>query len=496
MQGQPLYENIRRTIQGHSLKAHIPQSTHLNLISAGDHYAVAVKGWFGAQGRYLWYLKDHIDRTFMKKYGDDLSFDTAKMSKPVGMGVSSDRDEEEERLLDESTMRCAGCGSKIGANILSNVLQRLEDLKESSLNTNDDSNPPSSRSGDILLQPSNVGSKNVPKVVHQSLSQVEDAVVLPPPPAGHATLHTIDFFKSLVSDPYIFGIIAAVHALSDCYAMGGVPTAALAIAVIPFATERIMEEDLFQVLAGAKFALDRVGCQLVGGHSTEGTDFSVGFNIFGNISPEKILLKGNLKPNQALILTKPLGTGVILAAEMHGMCKGAWFSSAIQSMQQCNSNASKVFLESGATGCTDVTGFGLLGHLGEMVKEARKSEETPNIYCEIDASYIPFLPGAQDCLKKGIRSSLHKSNKKIALNALRIDNVDRLEAGTWPLLVDPQTSGGLLGSVPQEAVEQCLTRLHAAGYKNAAVIGLVQAAEENQSQAKSPETPFITIKQL
>lgn len=240
-------------------------------------------------------------------------------------------------------MRCGGCGAKVPAQVLRRVLDRLGIAAEAA----------------------------------------DDAVLLPS--AGAEMLQTADFFRAMLDDPYVFGQIAAVHALGDIYAKAGAPLYALATAGIPHGGPAIMEEDLFQMLSGADAVLRTAGARLVGGHSAELDDLALGFAVTGKVGA-RTLRKGGLSPGDRLILTKPLGTGAIFAAAMRGEASAAWIDQAIASMLISSATAAQVLLDYRASACTDVTGFGLAGHLAEMLSASRMAADL-----ELDA--VPSLPG-------------------------------------------------------------------------------------------------------
>ena len=461
-------DNIAAYIEGKPLRPWTPQSTHLNLISAGDRYAVAVKGsWFGWQGASLWTWKDWIDRKFMARFGSDLDFD--KMN---GSDSMNNRSESPAGLTPEvaaltaaSKMRCGGCGAKVGASTLSRVLEKLQ-LDETTSELSGKSNgsarkPTDNEDGAFVGSQSPLFTTKAEVVV--GLSSHDDAAVLAAPPPGHVTIHSVDFFRSIIDDPFIFGSIAANHALGDCYAMGAHPTAAMAIAVLPFAQANIIERDLYQLMAGANKILKDAGCTLVGGHSCEGSELALGFSIYGTAHPDNLLRKSGLRPGQALVLTKPLGTGVILAAAMRGLAQGRWVSGAVDSMLMSNAGAVDILRSHCVTACTDVTGFGLLGHLSEMARAS-------GVAVEVNSSAVPALPGALECFKAGAVSSIQIENAKVS--ALVTETEEAIALPAWPLLIDPQTSGGLLGSIPAERAAECVAALKEMGYP-AAVIGRV-----------------------
>ncbi|PRW20680.1 water dikinase [Chlorella sorokiniana] len=440
--GPPLAENLQRLLTGRSLRPWTPQRTFLSLITAGDKYAVATKGWLGLKGSWLWTWKDSIDRTFMAKFGTDLDFEAMQQKRPPSSSSTAGALQhaltaDELALMAAAKMRCGGCGSKVGATSLDRVLQRLraEGLASSAQNGGVNGG-----SGEGREEQQKQGSSVV-----LGLDQPDDAAVLEPPPPGHVTVHTVDFFRAMVTDPYLFGQIAANHALSDCHAMGAQPTAALATAVVPLASAAKTEEDLYQMLAGALTVLRQAGCALVGGHSSEGSEMALGFSVYGSAPRGELLSKAGLQPGQALILTKPIGTGTLLAADMRGGCKGRWLEGAMASMVQSNGPAVRVLRACGATACTDVTGFGLLGHAAEMAKASKA-------VVILDPAAVPLLEGAQECAAGGYLSSLHPENARAA--AVVQGGTSSLAPATLALLVDPQTAGGLLAGVPQDAAER------------------------------------------
>jgi selenide,water dikinase len=214
------------------------------------------------------------------------------------------------------------------------------------------------------------------------------------------------------------------------------------------------------MLAGARATLDREGVALVGGHSSEG-ELALGFSVTGEVAPDRILRKGGLQPGDALILTRPLGTGILFAAAMRAKARAPWIEAALAAMRQPNRAAASTLIAHGAHAMTDVTGFGLIGHLGEMLAASGTD-------AELDLAALPLYEGARELSDAGIASTLLPEN--LALAGLLRGETD---AATRALLFDPQTSGGLLAGVPAGQAEACVTALRAAGYGAAAVIGRV-----------------------
>jgi selenium donor protein len=367
------------------------------------------------------------------------------------------------------------------------------------------------------------------------LSAPDDAALVRIPP-GKAQVQTVDFFRAFIDDPYRFGQIAANHALGDIFAMGATPHTATAIAVVPPGLDRQTQSLLSQLMAGAVQVLGTAGCALVGGHSGEGPELSLGFAINGLVDldaqgqPVQLMRKTGARAGDALILTKPLGTGTLFAAHALGRARGRWVESALDSMAQSSQDAARTLAQFGAHACTDVTGFGLLGHLVEML-------QTERLGAQLELASLPLLDGALASMDAGIFSSLHSSNAQqgsaiagwpgemgkesgLSSNAglgtsLDISSHPSAGAGAEAeaeaevearsaaalavaarvtatldaddpklsaaqalrlrreLLFDPQTAGGLLASVPWEQAQACLQTLRTQGYAQSALIGRV-----------------------
>ncbi len=433
-QGRPLADNLRLSVRGQPLKPYRPQRRWLALISTGDQYAVASRGAIGFAGAWVWRWKDWIDRRFMRKFSEfpDMDEQSESNSKPDSNQLALSQ-EESLQAISAIAMRCGGCGAKVGATVLSRALSNLAVVDRD----------------DVLI----------------GLHSPDDAAVVRVPP-GKAMVHSVDFFRAFVDDPYVFGKVAANHALGDIFAMGGEAQSATAIATVPPGLEAKVEDLLFQMMTGAVEVLNEAGCALVGGHTGEGRELALGFAINGLIDDDLALVmrKGGMQPGDKLILTKPIGTGTLFAANNRLAAKGRWIDAALRSMVLSNRQGAQALREHGVTACTDLTGFGLLGHLVEMTKPS-------GVDAEISLSALPLLDGALETVAAGILSSLQPANVRLR-RALR-NQAAYADHPRYPLIFDPQTAGGLLASVPAERVESCVARLRALGYVQTAVIGRI-----------------------
>jgi selenide, water dikinase len=434
-QGPPLTENLRRAVEGTALQAYRPQTSWLALISTGDQYAIASRAWLGFAGSWVWQWKDWIDKRFMRKFQDFPKMD-AHAPKPAATGAHSGvklTNEESLQAISAIAMRCGGCGAKVGASVLSRALGNLHPYE----------------TDDVII----------------GLKDPDDAAVVRVPP-GKAMVHSVDFFRAFIDDPYIFGKVAANHALGDIWAMGATAQSATAIATVPPGLEAKVEDVLTQMMTGAMEILADAQCALVGGHTGEGKELALGFAINGLIDddPAKILRKGGMQPGDVLILTKPIGTGTLFAAHAQLAAKGRWIDGALQSMVVSNRLGAQCLTEFGATACTDLTGFGLLGHLVEMTRPS-------GVDAEIHMSKLPMLDGAEECVAQGIVSSLQGSNVRLR-RALR-NQEEFVKHPRYPLIFDPQTAGGLLASVPANKAEACIAALRGLGYVHTVAIGRI-----------------------
>ncbi|MFZ9508641.1 MAG: selenide, water dikinase SelD [Burkholderiaceae bacterium] len=439
--GRPLADNLRRALRGEPLRPYRPQRHWLALLATGGRHAIASRGPFGFAGHWVWHWKDWIDRRFMRRFS---ALPMPRESMPRSLATEGHQlaldPAEATQALSVLAMRCGGCGAKVGADILSRVLARLDPAHHP----------------DVLI----------------GLDAPDDAAVIALP-AGQALVQSVDFFRSFIEDPWLFGRIAATHALSDLFAMGASPQSAAALVTVPPALDAKVEELLVQLMSGALQVLREAGCALVGGHTAEGQELAMGFAVNGTTpaSLTALMRKSGLMPGDALVLTKPLGTGTLLVAREMLAARGGWIDEALASMLQSNQAAAQCLRAHGVRACTDVTGFGLLGHLHEMVRAS-------GVAARLSLGAIPALAGALSTLASGHRSSLHAGNLRIAP---LVGGFERLaEDPRVQLLFDPQTSGGLLAGVPADRARECVEALHALGCVAATVVGEVVAPGEGE----------------
>jgi selenide,water dikinase len=275
-----------------------------------------------------------------------------------------------------------------------------------------------------------------------------------------AIVQTVDFFTPIVDDPYSFGQIAAANALSDVYAMGGKPLTALNIVCFPIKTMDI--SILRQVLAGGLDKMHEAGVALVGGHSVDDRELKYGLSVTGTIHPEKVIRNRGAGAGDRLILTKPLGVGIINTALKRGMAEQSSVEKATACMAALNSTASELMIKTGVTACTDVTGFGLLGHACEMI-------ENTGTGMVIDSASVPYIPEAKGLAEKGMIPGGLGRNRDF--RAGMVEFSESVPDYMSDILFDPQTSGGLLIAVAKEKAGGLLSAMHENGVVEAAIIG-------------------------
>ncbi|WP_038290006.1 selenide, water dikinase SelD [Zooshikella ganghwensis] len=409
-----LFHNIRALLVDRPLKPFKPQKHFLSLLACGEKDAIGERVPFSFSGTWVWRWKDFLDRQFMKKF-QQLSFN--EMPSLIN------------RYLHENTtpvMRCDGCGAKISQDILAETLQTI--------GVND---------------------------------QAEDAVVIPWREANYL-LQTVDQLRAFIDDPWLFGRIAVIHALSDIYAMGGKPHSVQVAITLPYQQPSSLKRELLLLMSGIQSELNQAECVLVGGHTAEGTELSVAVTVNGRRGLGKLWQKTGAKPGDVLILTKPLGTGVILAANKVAQAKGDRVEHMLEMMLLSNQAAVPIVKKFQPHAVTDITGFGFLGHLLEMLKPEQLS-------VELDMAQLPVLAWVTDLLRYGWQSTLQTANEN---NRHYLYEVNQwLKEAYYPLLFDPQTSGGLLIAISEDVAHECLNALQV-DYPQAAIVGNILSKDK------------------
>jgi selenide,water dikinase len=287
-------------------------------------------------------------------------------------------------------------------------------------------------------------------------------------PSAGILYQSVDVLRAFLDDPWLMGRVAVLHALSDLHAMGATPHSVLAQITLPYAARHMQAADLFAILAGACQELEREGAILLGGHTLEGPELSVGFTVNG-LAETGVMAKTAIADGDQLVLCKPLGTGVLFAAQQHGLSRGSWISAALENMLISNAAAAAVARNYEVKAATDVTGFGLLGHLAEMLVDT-------NLQARIDSNSVPLLAGVEACYSQGLASTLQPGN--ITLVEPLLSDASSVTAPQLQPLFDPQTSGGLLLAVSPAKVTDLLAELNSCGYKDASIIGEIGRWEQ------------------
>lgn len=283
-----------------------------------------------------------------------------------------------------------------------------------------------------------------------------------------AVITTADFITPPLDDPYLFGQIAAANSLSDVYAMGGKPVACLNLVAFP--SNKLAPEILHGIVAGALSKITEAGAVLVGGHSTDDEEPKFGLSVTGTVHPDKFWKNIGAKPGDVLILTKPIGSGVIFNANLKNWVSTEALNECVETISTLNKTAAEVMTDFEIHAATDITGFGLAGHCFEMA-------EGSDITLKISIDEIPIMREALAMYEKGMSTGVNGYNRQMVNNHLRFER----ELPGWheEIVFDPQTSGGLLVAVPKTQSEDLLSTLHKKGVKQAKIIGEVTSLQDS-----------------
>lgn len=423
-QAPVLLHNLTVAVTGQGrMKRYRPQGDYLKLVSAGPGHAVADKWGLPLDGSWLWHCKDRIDRRFMARFDALTAMPRPALPAVVAAGVAEE--------LSSAKPMCGGCGAKVGRADLVRALAGL----------------PAPRRSDVIW------------------GAGDDAAILAH--GAGAQVLTTDHMRAFTDDPWQLARIAAVHALGDVWSMGARPQVALCQVILPRMSPALQSRTLAEIMAAAAGVFGAEGADVVGGHTSLGAELTVGFTVTGLCDGVPVTQSG-ARPGDVLLLTKPIGTGVILAAEMARAAPGAVVAGALASMARPQGAVARA-LAPHARAMTDVTGFGLAGHLLGML-------EASGVAATLDLAAVPVLPGALALAAAGHGSTLLPANRQSAARMFLT------EGPQSDLLFDPQTAGGLLAAVPPEALEAVLAHLADIG-ESAAVIGRIEAG-----------APFVSVR--
>ncbi|SDI97227.1 selenide, water dikinase SelD [Lutimaribacter saemankumensis] len=403
-----LYDNLRAAVTGQRLRPFKPQRDYLKLISLGGKSAVAEKLGFAVSGPLLWRWKNRIDTRFMQSLDDLPAMQQPDRPEYLADGVAD--------ILGDKPL-CGGCGAKVGGDVLKQSLTRLK----------------TPHRDDILTGPG------------------DDAAVLEV--GGKRQVITTDHLRAFIDDPWLMARITAIHALGDVWAMGAQPQAALAQIILPRMSDDLQARTMDEIMGAASAVFADAGAAIVGGHTTMGSELTIGFTVTGLVDGPAITVKG-AQPGDAIVLTRPIGSGTILAAAMQMAANGRHVTAMLNEMARPQHDAALTL--TGAHAMTDVTGFGLAGHLMTICRES-------NLSAVLDLEAIPTYDGAIDLTEQGHHSTLFQPNRESA----PVFGPDSAKA---KLLHDPQTAGGFLAAVSPDQAAGIVETLQRQGHR-AAIIG-------------------------
>ena len=417
-QAPVLAKNIEALLRDTKLDTFDPQIDYLKLISLGRKSAGADKYKRFVSGPAMWRLKDKIDRDFMDKLNDLPEMEAEPPPKRSVLGLKNQ--------LDQHPPLCGGCGAKVGLDVLAGPLGEL---------------PPSTRT-DVRRLPG------------------DDAAILQM--GSILQVITTDQVRAFTTDPFRMARIATLHALGDAWAMGASPQAVLVTVTLPQLGRGLQEEWLGEIMAGTTLALEGTGAEIVGGHTSMGAELSVGYSVTGIVS-SPVSLAG-AAAGQKLVLTRPIGSGVLFAAEMQRKARGEDITELLAILERPQGAPAAALVDAGATAMTDVTGFGLAGHLYGMIRESSTEDEP--LAAALDLDSIPFFDGALKASADGVRSHIYESNAGFVPVTVSASD------SRVPLIYDPQTAGGMLAAVPSENAADVVAKINALGHSSA-VIGSI-----------------------
>ena len=415
-----IIKNIRATHEQKSCSKYIPQKSTMYIMTMDKNHSILNWGSQSFAGKWPKRLKDFIDKKHVKKFSYlDIENDAINY------------------VPNQESMRCGGCGAKVSQPILKAAISGIN-LKNKT---------------DILSGPNDFQDSSCIKLEN-----------------GQYLYQTVDYFKTMINDPYLFGKITAYHCINDILASFATPHSALSIVGLPYGNSDIRKIDMTQMLFGLNEVLEEHNTTLIGGHTSESTEFSLGLalNSFSQRAPKK-----NIGiEDGSIILTGKLGSGCLFASDALGICKGKWKEDMLHEILTSSQKAANIISNEAGAICTDVTGFGLIGSLYQLLANTPQK-------CQIKMGSLPIFDGAAKLWERGIKSTMGEENKNFSQY---ISNIEDFQEGNFnEILFDPQTAGPLLAIIPANNAKYCLENLHNSGYHNATIIGNVASCKSGMS---------------
>ena len=392
-QAPTLHQNILHFFNNQKLKEFFPQKDHLKLLVYKNNEAIFLRNGLAFSGKIFWKLKNYIDRKFIN--------DFSKLGQ-TQMEISKDNHRNNREML------CGGCGSKVGNAILETSLKKISKNKKS---------------------------------MH-IVSEIGDDAAILKFGSTYQTL-TTDHLRAFTSDPWLLSRVTAIHSLADIWAMGSIPKIALSTIIMPESSESVQSRTMEEIIEGARSVFEKEKVSIVGGHTSLGSELIIGFSV-GGLSNKKPIMVNGAKDGDLLVLTKPLGSGVMLAGEMRSMSEGKDLQHLFIEMSKPQGEIAKI-LRSYSNAMTDITGFGLAGHLYNICRQSKLS-------ARIMIDKIPVYNGVRDLISSGVRSSIFNENMKYA-KYMFFENDKKSE-----ILFDPQTAGPFLATVPERKIDSLMKK--------------------------------------
>lgn len=443
-QGPVLYHNLRASVLERPLKPYRPQRKAIRHLSCGGQQAVTAHGGIAAASALIWHWKDHRDRQFLRRINQ------LPVPQPIHNGA------------------VPAAGASAGAEITLGNGGLANDLFQQALSR--------------LTQPEPAHGAN--SDIHTPLNASTSLLHLP---TDKQLVQSSEQLNALVQDPWLLGRLLAQHTLTRLFAVHAQPLSAQALVTlptqIPGASPALASRDLLQILDGLTRELNQYHCTLSGGQLIEGQTTQMGLTINGAVDGDGLIHNGGVRAGDCLIVTKPLGSGALFAAEAQGRARARWLQQALDTMLQSNATAAEIFVRNHTSAMHSIDRHGLLGQLLELLPWQANNDGAP-LGASLFADALPFLPGATFCAEQGLRpDQTHQLHQHNARSFAALQN-----PGAWhslphlPMLVDPQICGGLLGAVPAANAEQCLAALHAAGCRHAAIVGVVASLPSEEAE--------------